>query len=176
MRLSKEEGAVLARSCSVEDIGDFKIGSLRYLSYPKCYKKVSEDIWHWAPLLPSEEKTRARITERKHQLYLENLTYREVDNLSGILVSKMREGKTDEPHDTMVCYISRTIRKTVQRTGLNDSNMSSSSNHNQPRIRRYSYNGHVMVKGKSLLLTKIFSQIKVQLTIKEKYLSNNCDN
>merc|ERR1712203_464082 len=110
----------------------FKIGSLRYLSYPKCYKKVSEDIWHWAPLLPSEEKTRARITERKHQLYLENLTYREVDNLSGILASKMR-----------------TIRKTVQRTGENNSNMSSSYNHNQPRIRRYSYNGHVMVKDTS---------------------------
>ena len=93
---------MLARSCSVEDIGDFKIGSLRYLSYPKCYKKVSEDIWHWAPLLPSEEKTRARITERKHQLYLENLTYREVDNLSGILASKMREGRCldDEMHWT----------------------------------------------------------------------------
>ena len=94
MRPSKEEGAGLARSCSVEETGDFKIVSLRYLSYPKCYKKVSEDIWHWAPLLPAEVMTRERIRERKHQLYLDNLTYRDVHNLAGILASKMRGGKT----------------------------------------------------------------------------------
>ena len=93
MRPFKVEESGLARSCSVEDIGDFKIGSLRYLSYPKCYKKVSEDIWHWAPLLPAEEMTRERIRERKHQLYLDNLTYRDVHNLAGILASKMRGGK-----------------------------------------------------------------------------------
>ena len=91
MRPFKVEESGLARSCSVEDIGDFKIGSLRYLSYPKCYKTVSEDIWHWAPLIPTED-----VTNRKHQLYLDNLTYRDVDDLSGILASKMRDGKTEK--------------------------------------------------------------------------------
>ena len=91
MRPAKEERSALARSSSLEEIGDFKIVSLSYLSYPKCYKTVSEDIWHWAPLHPPENKVRARITERKHQLYLANLTYRDTDNLSEILASKMRE-------------------------------------------------------------------------------------
>ena len=101
MRPFKVEESGLARSCSVEDIGDFKIGSLRYLSYPKCYKTVCEGIWHWAPRLPSADvsSASATITSRKHHLYLENLTYRDVDNLSGILASKMREGKTDKHHN-----------------------------------------------------------------------------
>ena len=107
MRPTREEGSGLARSCSVEDIGlgDLKIVSLSYLSYPKCYKKVAEDIWHWAPLLPAEEMTRSRITERKHQLYLDNLTYRDVDNLSGILATKMRGGKTVKHHNRILLLL-----------------------------------------------------------------------
>ena len=96
----------MARSSSVEELGEFKIVSLRYLSYPKCYKTVSEDIWHWAPLTPSADKARARITERKHQLYLANLTYRDTDNLSGILASKMREERQINPIKQCSIYIS----------------------------------------------------------------------
>ena len=146
----------MARSCSVVDIDDFKIVCLRYLSYPKCYKKVSEDIWHWAPRLPTEDVTGATgITTRKHQLYLDNLTYRDVDNLSGILASKMRGGETDNHRIEIVHSIYRTIRKTVERTRKNDSNMSSSYNHNQPKIRRYSYHGHIMVKGIKIKIVEI---------------------
>ena len=50
---------------------------LTYLTFPQSYHTVMETVWHWAPLRPDNPPR-----ERKRQLYMETLTYREVDNLN----------------------------------------------------------------------------------------------
>ena len=79
----------LSRWRSVSGETQFKTETLTYLTFPKSYRSVEEDIWHWAPL-SSQEVTSSNTTNRKHQLYLETLTFRDVDNLSQILVQKLR--------------------------------------------------------------------------------------
>ena len=69
----------MRRWMSVSDV------CLTYLTFPQSYHTVMETVWHWAPLRPGDPPR-----ERKRQLYLETLTYREVDNLNRILVDKMR--------------------------------------------------------------------------------------
>ena len=73
--------STMRRWMSVSDV------CLTYLTFPQSYHTVMETVWHWAPLRPGEPPR-----ERKRQLYMETLTYREVDNLNRILVDKMRWG------------------------------------------------------------------------------------
>ena len=77
----------LSRWSSVCEGTHFRTETLTYITYPKSYRRVEEDIWHWAPVTSQEVTTN---NNRKHKLYLETLTFREVDNLSEILVHKLR--------------------------------------------------------------------------------------
>lgn len=130
----------LARWSSVSEGTHFRTETLTYLTYPKSYRSVEEDIWHWAPVTSQEVTSN---TNRKHRLYLETLTFREVDNLSQILVDKLRSVEVREggPGDSSH---SRTIRKIDQSTRSSQSKMSSSYN---GRVRRCSYHGTLGVRG-----------------------------
>ena len=66
----------------------FKIKTIRYKTFPKTYKDVPEDIWHWVPILSSEETTN-NVT-KKNDLYMNTLTYQDIDDLPQILLNKMR--------------------------------------------------------------------------------------
>ena len=66
----------------------FQIKAIRYRTFPKNYKDVPEDIWHWAPL-PASDKD-MQIVSNKNELYMKTLTYQDIDDLDQILLNKMR--------------------------------------------------------------------------------------
>ena len=66
----------------------FEIKTITYKTFPKSYKEVPEDIWHWVPLPPDDENT--SIVSNKNDLYMKTLTFQEIEDLDTILLNKMR--------------------------------------------------------------------------------------
>ena len=78
------------KSKAEKDKGVFEIRSIRYKTYPKNYKEVPEDIWHWVPLPPEDTNVKIVSNKNKNELYMKTLTYKDIEDLDLILLNKMR--------------------------------------------------------------------------------------
>ena len=62
--------------------------TITYKTFPKSYKEVPEDIWHWASLPKDDENI--KTVSNKNELYMKTLTFQEIEDLDTILLNKMR--------------------------------------------------------------------------------------
>ena len=69
---------------------NFRIRTISYLSFPRSYRQVAEDIWHWAPE-PAVSSDSSNGQERRNsRLYLETLTYQVQYRLAVLVVLNFR--------------------------------------------------------------------------------------